>query len=99
MYFVSKTDPHAATRMSVTFLIGESTFRYCKKAEENMREQAKRWLTDQMEQNHISAEVVANVLDIPVEKLLIGTDKVLEADEFLRVCAYLHFRPENIPID
>lgn len=52
-----------------------------------MREQAKRWLADQMEQNHISAEVIANVLEIPVEKLRIGTGRVLEADEFLRVCA------------
>ena len=64
-----------------------------------MREQAKRWLADQMEQNHLSAEVIANVLEIPVEKLRIGTGRVLEADEFLRVCAYLHIRPENISID
>ena len=56
-------------------------------------------VADPVEQNHISAEVIANVLEIPVEKLLIGTDHILEADEFLRVCAYLHIRPENIPID
>ncbi len=64
-----------------------------------MREKAKRWLADQMEQNHIPAEVVANVLEIPVEKLQIGTEKNLDADEFLRICAYLHIRPENISID
>lgn len=64
-----------------------------------MGEQAKRWLVDQMKQNHISIEVIANVLEIPIEKLYVGTDKLLDADEFLRICAYLCIRPENIPID
>ncbi len=64
-----------------------------------MGEQAKRWLVDQMKQNHISIEIIANVLEIPIEKLCVGTDKLLDADEFLRICAYLCIKPENIPID
>lgn len=64
-----------------------------------MGEQAKKWLADQMEQNRISRELVANLLEIPVNKLCVGTGESLDADDFLRICAYLHIRPENIPMD
>lgn len=64
-----------------------------------MGEQAKKWLTDHMEKNNISIEIVANILEIPIEKFRVGTDAILEADEFLRICAYLHIRPENILTD
>ncbi|MCI8484412.1 MAG: hypothetical protein HFH41_08745 [Lachnospiraceae bacterium] len=64
-----------------------------------MGEQAKKWLADQMEQNRISTELVADLLEIPVKKLCVGTGESLDADDFLRICAYLHIRPENIPMD
>ena len=64
-----------------------------------MGEQAKRWLAEQMREKHISEEIVANVLGIPAEKFYVGTGEILEADEFLRICAYLHIRPENIHLD
>ncbi len=66
---------------------------------EDMGEQVKKWLAGQMEGNNISVEVVADVLGIPLENLCVGTGRFLDADDFLRICAYLHIRPENIPMD
>ena len=63
-----------------------------------MGEYAKKWLVEQMEQNHISAEVVADILGISLENLYVGTGELLDADDFLRICAYLHIRPEDIPM-
>lgn len=63
-----------------------------------MGEQAKKWLACQMKQNQISAEVLADVLEIPVENICVGTGQFLDADDFLRICAYLHIKPEDIPI-
>ncbi|MEY8517663.1 hypothetical protein AALC25_12285 [Lachnospiraceae bacterium 29-84] len=64
-----------------------------------MREQAKRWLESQMEEKHIPIEVVASVLGIPQENMRVGSGQRLDADELLRICAYLCIRPENIPIE
>ncbi|MEH2944914.1 hypothetical protein VSQ32_19240 [Lachnospiraceae bacterium KK002] len=64
-----------------------------------MGEQAKKWLAEQMREKRISEEIVANVLGIPAEKFYVGTGEVLGADEFLRICAYLHIRPENMSLD
>lgn len=64
-----------------------------------MGEQAKKWLAEQMKQNHISQEAVAEILGIPLETLHVGTGRLLDADDFLRICAYLHIRPEDIFIE
>ncbi|MCI9135987.1 MAG: hypothetical protein HFH48_00235 [Lachnospiraceae bacterium] len=64
-----------------------------------MGEQVKKWLADQMKQNQISAEILADVLEIPIENIRVGTGQFLDADDFLRICAYLHIKPENIPIN
>ncbi len=53
-----------------------------------MGEQVKKWLAGQMEGNNISVEVVADVLGIPLENLCVGTGRFLDADDFLRICAY-----------
>lgn len=63
-----------------------------------MGEQAKKWLAEQMKQNQISQEVIADILGISLEHLHVGTGELLDADDFLRICAYLHIRPEDIPI-
>lgn len=65
----------------------------------DMGEQAKKWLAEQMKQNQISEEVVADVLEIPMENICVGTGQLLDADDFLRICAYLHIKPEDIPIN
>lgn len=64
-----------------------------------MGEQVKKWLAGQMEENNISVEVVASVLGIPPENLCVGTGGLLDADDFLRICAYLHIRPEDVPME
>lgn len=64
----------------------------------DMGEQAKKWLIEQMKQNHISPEAIADILEISLENLHVGTGELLDADDFLRICAYLHIRPEDIPI-
>lgn len=55
-------------------------------------------MAEQMEQNQISQEVIADILGISLEHLHVGTGELLDADDFLRICAYLHIRPEDIPI-
>ena len=64
-----------------------------------MKEQAKKWLAGQLEENHIPPEILAQALGIPMERLCVGSGKLLEADDLLRICAFLCIRPENIPID
>lgn len=64
-----------------------------------MENRATRWMAAYMEQNHISAEVIADVVGIPAEKLCAGTSQSLDADELLRLCEYLHINPREIPID
>jgi hypothetical protein len=49
-----------------------------------------------MEQNHVSAEIIADVLEIPMDDLLVGKAGSLDSDDFLRACAYLHLRPEKL---
>ena len=61
-----------------------------------MENRATRWIADYLAQNHISAEVIAEILDISAEKLVPGTCQALEADELLRLCQYLHIQPEKI---
>ena len=47
----------------------------------------------------ISVEETAEALQISKEKLYVGTEQTLDADELLKLCAYLRIRPENIPMD
>lgn len=63
-----------------------------------MTNQATRWMAAYMEQKHISAEIIADVLEIPAEKLCAGTSKALDADELLKLCAYLHIDPKEIKL-
>ena len=64
-----------------------------------MRNQATRWVAEYIWKNHISVEKIAEILQISEEKLCMQTEQTLEADEFLRLCAYLRIEPEHIPID
>ncbi len=63
-----------------------------------MREQAKKWLAEQLEENRISAECLADVLGIPAKRLCVGSGEMMEADDLLRICAFLCIRPESIPM-
>ncbi len=64
-----------------------------------MQNRATRWVAEYMAQNQISVEETAEALQIPREKLYIHTRQTLDADELLKLCAYLQIRPENIPMD
>lgn len=66
---------------------------------DDMGEQAKKWLEEQMKQNHISQEAIAEILGIPWENLQVGTGNPLDSDDFLRICTYLHIRPEDFFIE
>ena len=61
-----------------------------------MYNQTARWLADYMSEHGISIEMVERELKIPRIKLEVGTMEQLWADEFLRLCAYLNIRPEDI---
>lgn len=64
-----------------------------------MQNRATRWMAEYIVQNQISVEEIAEKLQIPKEKLLVQTQQTLDADELLKLCAYLHIRPEKIPMD
>lgn len=64
-----------------------------------MRNRATKWVAEYIEENHISVEKIAETLQIPKEKLYVQTEQTLDADELLKLCAYLCIRPENIPMD
>ncbi|MEG0962377.1 MAG: hypothetical protein RSD28_00020 [Lachnospiraceae bacterium] len=63
-----------------------------------MQNRATQWLADYMVQNHISSKKAAEELHISDDKLCVGTKQALEADEFMKLCVYLHIRPEEIPL-
>lgn len=58
-----------------------------------MGEQAKKWLVEQLERKHISIEVAAAVLDIPLEDICVGTGRLLDSDDFMRICSHYHIWP------
>ena len=64
-----------------------------------MQNRATRWMAEYIVQNQISVEEIAEKLQIPKEKLLVQTQQTLDADELLKLCAYLHIRPEKRPMD
>lgn len=53
-------------------------------------------LANYIAQQHISPERVAKDTGVAIDKLLIDTDQVLEAGEFLELCLYLGIRPEDM---
>ena len=60
---------------------------------------AKRWLSAWMKKHNILEGIVADVLEIPSEELSAETESRLDSDNLLRLCAYLHIRPESIPLE
>lgn len=64
-----------------------------------MQNRATKWMAEYMAQGQISIEKTAQTLQIPKEKLCVQTEQTLDADELLKLCVYLHIRPENIPMD
>lgn len=60
---------------------------------------AKKWLSNWMKKQNILEGIIAEVLEIPPEDLSAETEKKLDADDLLRLCAYLHIRPELIPLE
>lgn len=63
-----------------------------------MRNEVTIWLAEYIKNNRLSAEFISGKLDIPKEKLIPGTREYLDADECLRLCAYLQIDPQIIPI-
>lgn len=59
---------------------------------------AKKWLSNWMKEQNILEGIVAEVLEIPPESLSAETEDRLDSDDLLRLCAYLHVRPESIPL-
>lgn len=49
-----------------------------------------------LKENQISRERIAAELAIPENKLRDGYEEPLLADEFLRLCARLHIKPEEV---
>ena len=58
-----------------------------------MGEQAKIWLVEQLERKQISVEVAAAVLEVPLEDICVGTGRMLDSDDFMRICSHYHLRP------
>ena len=54
-----------------------------------MGEQAKIWLVEQLERKQISAAV----LEVPLEDICVGTGRMLDSDDFMRICSHYHLRP------
>ena len=63
-----------------------------------MTNKATLWLAEYMKNLSLSVKTISEELYIPEEKLIPGTGEYLYADEFLRLCSYLHVDPLKIPI-
>lgn len=64
-----------------------------------MKNQATKWLVKYIEDNQVSIVHLEKTLHIPIEKLYPDTEKWLDADEFLKLCAYLNIDPKEIPMN
>lgn len=64
-----------------------------------MENRATRFLADYIEKSQMSAEEISIELNISVNKLFPGTRETLTGEECLRLCSYLHVRPEEIMKD
>lgn len=64
-----------------------------------MKNEVTVWLADYIENKGLSADDISKRLNIPKEKLILGTREYLIADEFLRLCFYLQIDPQIIPIN
>lgn len=64
-----------------------------------MKNQATKWLVKYIEDNQVSIVHLEKTLHIPIEKLYPDTKKWLDADEFLKLCAYLNIDPKEIPMN
>lgn len=53
-------------------------------------------LAEYIREHQISTEKVAGDTGIPEEKLKTDTDCILNATEFLELCAYLNVKPEEL---
>lgn len=71
-------------------------FSNSKKKEGTMKNYATCFLANYIEKSKISAEDISNQLEIPVKKIIPGTRESLTGEECLRLCQYLHIRPEDI---
>lgn len=62
-----------------------------------MENRVTRFLADYIAENKLSVEDISGKLNIQADKIFPGTRENLDADEFLKLCCYLHINPENIP--
>ncbi len=63
-----------------------------------MRNEVTVWLAKYIENQGLSADLISGTLCIPKKKLIPGTKEYLDADEFLKLCAYLQIDPGIIPV-
>jgi len=64
-----------------------------------MRNYAVCYIADILQKREISAEEISKKLDVPVNAIIPGTREKLDSDDFLKICAYLNIRPEDIMKD
>ncbi|MCI8894055.1 MAG: hypothetical protein HFI41_05285 [Lachnospiraceae bacterium] len=64
-----------------------------------MQNKATRYIADYIAKNDLSVDKISADLQISPSKISPGTEECLEADDFLRLCCYLHIRPESILIN
>lgn len=61
-----------------------------------MSNKTARYIARMIDKNNLYIEEISAKLDISKEKLILGTKESLSAEEFLRLCQYLHIRPEDV---
>lgn len=64
-----------------------------------MRNSATLWLAEYIRNQALPVKKISKELYIPEEKLIPETEEFLYAEEFLRLCSYLHVDPLEIPIN
>lgn len=65
----------------------------------DMGEKAKKWLAEQLREKQIPLEVAAAVLDVPLEDICVGSGRLLDSDDFMRICSHYHISLGKINID
>lgn len=62
-----------------------------------MQNRTTKYLTEYIAEKQISVEEISDRLHIPAIKIIPGARENLTADEFLKLCGYLHIDPKEIP--
>ena len=55
-----------------------------------------RYIAEFIEKKKLSIKEISINVNVSKKKLILGTEESLTAEEFLRLCQYLHIRPEEV---